>query len=558
MRRRSYTYFVVTVALLSGGFASAWIAQGSVAAPGGQHRAPVQASATNRTRLTKALADYLGRRGFQVNPGYTMLVSKDPQATCKDYTYPALHTCLGLNPAAPYVAAVVKSWPNEYVNRTTVNMFGPVRPGYTPTYRLDPREAIVIYGKMPPAGRYMGWQTWEWSRRGHWKARDYHTWAHNPRNPYPMSLLFSTMPPTDPKSGRVLNWATLGDIINNTVMQRQSGYPFGKNRYFIITPSATTDRAVRRALQTQGVPGRLIFTEQIPSRDKYGPIGPLGMGKRAIDFITWFRYAVPASQTAASAWRNRLPLTVLRVRAPASTGPVKRYGELIFEKHTAHSEAYLKPDLQNLVKAVCKRTSSSLHMTSADCAQPPPASTFMVDPVRELNWTGPYCRKVNMNCDGDNPDLAHFDAPQAPLDSGEVYAVVDTLATQTRNATYVGLSVNDSASFFTPSNVLDTSLKGSADSYASSVKNTGMFFVHYYTRDCAPLESLLGKERLQRDCTPITPEMVPKRGTPGALGDPALQGMFGLAIRDYIAPGTERGPDSSMLLRPRILAFTKP
>ena len=571
MRRRFHTYLVVTVALLGAGLGWALIAQGSVAASSGQHRASGQASAANRVGFTKALVGHLRQRGFQVNPGYPMLVSKDSEAICKNYTYPVMQTCFGLNPAAPYVVAVVKSWPNEYVNQATVNMFGPVRPGYSPTYRLDPREALVIYGQMPPPGRYMGWQTWEWSRRGHWKAKDYYKWAHNPRNPFPMPLLFSTMPPTDPNSGRVLNWATLGDIINNVVMQRQSGYAFGKSRYFIITPSPTTDGAVRRALEAQGVPGSYIFTEQIPSRDKYGPIGPLGMGKDAVDFNTWFRYAVPASQDAASAWRSQLPLTVLRVRvaasrpvAPvaftgaASTQPVPRYGALVFEKHTAHSEAYLQNDLQNLVEAVCNRTSSSLHMTSADCTQPPPPSSFMVDSVRELNWTGPYCRKVNMSCDGDNPDLAHFDAPQSPLDSGQVYAIVDTLATQTGNATYVGLSVNDSATFYTPSNVLDTTLKGSAESYANTVKNTGKLFVHYYTRDCAPLESLLGKDRLRLDCTPITPDMVPKRGTPGALGDPSLQGMFGLSIRDYIAPGTERGPDSSKLLRPRILAFTKP
>ena len=34
----------------------------------------------------------------------------------------------------------------------------------------------------------------------------------------------------------------------------------------------------------------------------------------------------------------------------ASVGPVKRYGALRYEPHTAHSEAYLAGDLENLVK----------------------------------------------------------------------------------------------------------------------------------------------------------------------------------------------------------------
>jgi len=30
------------------------------------------------------------------------------------------------------------------------NLVGPIPPGYSATYRLDPREASVIYGQLPP------------------------------------------------------------------------------------------------------------------------------------------------------------------------------------------------------------------------------------------------------------------------------------------------------------------------------------------------------------------------------------------------------------------------
>ena len=42
------------------------------------------------------------------------------------------------------------------------------------------------------------------------------------------------------------------------------------------------------------------------------------------------------------------------------------------------------------------------------------------------------------------------------------------------------------------------------------------------------------------------------------IGDPELQGMVMLSLRDYIAQETESGPDSSKLLTPRILTFTRP
>ena len=87
-----------------------------------------------------------------------------------------------------------------------------------------------------------------------------------------------------------------------------------------------------------GIPDGKIFTEQIPSSDEFGPIGPLGMGKNAIDFFTAFRYAAPDVPSDGETWRATLPLTVLRVRAPDSLGPVQRYGALSFVPRTANDE----------------------------------------------------------------------------------------------------------------------------------------------------------------------------------------------------------------------------
>ena len=40
-----------------------------------------------------------------------------------------------------------------------------------------------------------------------------------------------------------------------------------------------------------------------------------------------------------------------------------------------------------------------------------------------------------------------------------------------------------------------------------------------------------------------------------APGDPLLHGMFGAAVRTYVKPGSERGPDSNLQLRPHVLTF---
>jgi hypothetical protein len=519
----------------------------------GAANSDVGAARAGGTGFSASLKSDLRQAGFTVNPGYPLLYAKDGAKKCANYTYPALKNCFGANPI-PYVIAIVKSWPDEYVEPRAITTFGAVRSGYSPIYRLHRREAIVIYGTMPPPGRYFGLQTYLWSQPGHWKATDYDAWANDPRRPWPLQYQFETMPPTQREVGRVWSFSALGDIVNSVVVQRQSGYPFGEKRYFIITPSATTDRAVRRALNARGVPDRLIFTEQVPSRDKYGPIGPLGMGKQAVDFVTTFRYAVPASADAAAEWRRELPLEVMRVRAPASAGPLRRYGALRYERHTARSETHLAGDLQSLVGAVCEHTTNASGLRSTDCAQTPPAAYVLPSLNEELGWVGPYCRKIGMSCTGDNNDAAIFWGKPLPIDSGEVYAVVDTLATETGNATYVGLSTYNASTFAGPTNTLDTSLDGSADRYRSTVANTDKFFVHYFARDCTPLTDVLGDRPL--DCTEITDQMVPRGTDANAVGHASLRGMLMVALRNYIVPGTQRAADASKLLPPRILTFT--
>jgi len=246
------------------------------------------------------------------------------------------------------------------------------------------------------------------------------------------------------------------------------------------------------------------------------------------------------------------------VRASAFLGPVQRYGSLTFEPRTANSEAELAVDLDDLVTALCDRLGSQ-GFTSADCAQPPPPSSFVMDLGLEYGWAGPYCRAIGMNCQADQQEAAYpFSAPRF-LDTGHVFAVVGSLATETGNATYVGLSANDLSMMAGVANALDTDLKdsegnviikglkGSADSYGSTVKNTDKFFVYYFAWDCDVLTGVLGGE----SCARIPADLLPPDE-----GDPGLRGTFTISLRNYIAVGTQRGPDPSKLLTPRIFTFT--
>jgi hypothetical protein len=338
---------------------------------------------------------------------------------------------------------------------------------------------------------------------------------------------------------------------------------WGQVRYFVVTPDQRMDRAVRSSLERLGVAGKAVFTDAIPPKDELGSIGPLGLGKRANDFLTFLRYTMPEDEQAGDAWLKRRPLTVLRVRErPSSQRPAKPYPPSVLDERTAVSEQGLAASQDQLVKAVCDRAARGpwmLDVTNSGCDEVAPyPSSAMVDILNELGQSGPECRATGMDCLGDNQDASFFIAPARPLDGGQVYAVLGTLATETGNGTYVGLSVNDASMLKGVVNVPDTDpdapladLTGSADAYVK-VANRDKFFIHYFSRECGDLRGLTGGA-----CTTITEDMVAKAGDDGAQGDPRLHGKINFAVRAYVKPGTERGPDPELQLKGRVLTFVR-
>jgi hypothetical protein len=460
---------------------------------------------------------------------------------------------------------VVQSWPEEFVDPATANALGRTRPGYSSTYRLDPREAIVVLGELPPQARYFGLQSWvftkEWlTPTSPWVPAAYDFFAG--RAPDLVDYLFTTVPNN---GDRLQSFSSVSNNINNVVITAQSGATFGQTRYFVITPDQAMDRALRDTLGGLGVRPEDVFTEPIPTSDASGSIGSLGLGPQDNEFITGLRYAMPEDERAASTWRASLPLAVLRIREnPASDRPAEPFPTFVEDVRTAVPELPLAPGMSQLVAEVCDAAASGpsgLDTTGSGCTEAPPyPTTRMIDLLNDLGQFGPECRSIGMNCLGDGQDASYFLARSLPLDDGQVYAVVGTLATETGNATYVGLSINDVSTLKGVANVPDLDvadptgdLTGSAEVFEQPGQDFGKYFVHFLTRDCSAVQGLAGGA-----CTSITEDMVPRAGDPSAQGDADLLGKFSAAVRAYVKPGTARGPDPALQLRPRTLTFHLP
>jgi hypothetical protein len=578
--RSRLVYSLLALTLL-GGVGMAGTAQSS---PGRPERHPIAGQSEvvrpGSNQFTKRLVADLVASGLEVTEGYPHLWTMDD---CEE-SYSVTFNCYGNNPASPYVVSAVKPWPEEYIDPATADAFGRTRPGFSTTYRLDPREAIVVFGTMPPPGRYMGLQSYVFT----------HEWVVEPGDPdheygYPwirdaaqggrdkfanspmVGYLFSTLP-RNPE--RVQSFSSVGNSINNVVMDGdQSGASFGQLRYFVLTPDQAMNDKVRAALGRLGVPQEAVFTEPIGSSFDGVPLGPLGLDQQAPDFMHGLRYAMPEDEHAAQAWRAKLPLTVLRIReAPSSDRPAQPYGDITRDTREAEDEAYLQDGLDDLKDAVTTRATQGPWNLS-----PLPAPSMGEPPVMAnveswLGHFGPHCRTIGENCLGDGQDASYFFMPPQPIDAGQVYAVIGTLGTQTGNATYNGLSINDASLLKGVANVPDydpdspdSDLQGSADGYAGVVANHDKLFVHFFSRDCDAIDGLTDGA-----CTTITETMVPRMTDVSAPGDPHQHGFFTAGLRSYIKPGTARGPNTVLAdetpvgqgtfvegqLPPMVVAFT--
>lgn len=486
--------------------------------------------ASEVNKFSRRFEAALEKQGFEVNEGYVQLWGVED---CPN-SLPVLGGCDFNNPTAPYLFPAVPYWPDEFVDPGLVGAFGETRPGYGTTFRLDPNEAIVLLGYLPPEAAYLGIQSYLFTRKG-----DYQT--DNETYEYHVSFgskdLFFHKMPLSPE--RIGSWDSLSDSTNNVVIERQSGSVWEQFRYLIVTADQQTETQVRQVLGNLSVAEKDIFTQPIPSNVR------IGLDKDADDFLTLIRYSMPADGggpgTASDTWRHDPSLAVLRIRFKGADRSAQRYpawDEDSPEPRTGVSEAYLQSDLAGLVHKVAETWGQPCQ--ADDCSGR--ALTFVDAQSEPFNLLGPKCIKIGMDCLGDTQDASYKFTYAPGFDNGEVYAVVGTLGTETGNATYVSLALNNTRLRLGAKNVDHNKLAGSATpGFYPGVNNLDKLYVYYFTRNCEGLEELTHGFCMSVEDT----EFVIPRGTNASFVE-----------REYIKVGTQRGPDSALTL-PSVLLILR-
>ena len=523
---RSSKIYVICVLLLLGAFFN------------GVCMATDPLSKANRlpTSLELKVQDFsnaLKESGYQVIRGYWALWTTED---CK-YALQTLGNCYGNNPTAPYVLAFLPHWKDEFVDQSLNHLLAAGQRNMTPNYRLGEREALVVLAELPPPARYFGMQTNVFTGNDTLDPSDsvYQILSSTPELADLRSIVFSASPNPD----RMMFVASIGNSINNVVIEEQSKETWGQQRFFVITPDQDMADAMAAQLAAlEGVDSSQVFTEPVsPS------LANLGYGPEADDFITYMRYSMPNDIVLGEHWREQLPLTILRVRDPHSASATNPFEIPIYTPKEANFDEYeLESDLSSLVEAVkdywgdqdadpvaFRSLSIWIDLIGQHClgGVGPPA------PIDEI-----VLPRGPMNCLGDSQDADYqISGDTFYLDDDQVIAVIGTLGTETGNATYSSLSVNWFPELVGVLNRDDVVLEGSAIKFKEALANPAThkkFYVYYFARDCSGLYPW---------CQEISRSMVPRGDT------------VKIVQRNYINPGSNCGPDPTKVLNPVSLQF---
>jgi hypothetical protein len=194
----------------------------------------------------QALRNDLEASGHEVERGYWTLWGAED---CK-FPLRTVGFCYGNNPTAPYLIAVVPQWKEEFTDRRLQQAILQARRNMSPTYRFDRREALVVLAEMPPPASYFGIATNIFTRQDVRNDNDpIFQKLGNQNLPALQDILFSPSP--NPSRRMIL--ASLGNTINNVVMEGVNGPPWGKQRYVVITPDQDMADEIIAALGRAGV-----------------------------------------------------------------------------------------------------------------------------------------------------------------------------------------------------------------------------------------------------------------------------------------------------------------
>lgn len=495
---------------------------------------PQQAKPAALPSAWQAWIDGMKAAGYSVVQGGAYIVDSN---SCQLYLQ-VFGTCAGNNPASPYIAIQPPIVAGEYIDPYYATAFTQVSGYGVPMNefnRIADNEALVVIVNMPPRAAYLGYQSYGYTR--------------DKSNYSSVSQGSSTTPDPD----RYITFGSLGNAVNNVIIQNNSGVTWQSGQVAMITTSnQNLDTALRSVLRSSTtLNGNRLISEAIGSEMF------TGLGKTADEFFTIMRYALPEDKTAGDSWINNVldNVWVFRVSDPSGAA-VSRYATPDYTKKTAILDSSLADSLNELTQLLLGYAKNVEGQTSATTG-PLRATVFYGTSSTLQGQVGQLCIAGALNCAGDNQDTDAYRIRSIGklLDGNTAFVagVNQTLfpSALIANATYVSVGVYDAN---TLTGVEDLSqVNAAAAGFSSGVLNgsaqQALQDLGLYTQASATLKNQLPYfyvAGIARKC-PVNSDWCLNIGTDKI---PASHGIV-LSQRAYVRPGTTTGANPDYLRPPQ-------
>jgi hypothetical protein len=391
-------------------------------------------------------------------------------------------SCSGNNPTSPYGAFYVPPSPGQ-----TVPEEQPGEDGTSNSFRLRPDEAVVYVGQTPPLAAYFGFTAYLVSR----------TYDGERRTPF----------------------ASLGETLNNGVVEAATGAPFDAPIAVIVTADATTEDNARAALALAGIDAATIHTLVIDPA-----AGDLGLEADDSTYGVLFRYALPADAAAGAQYLAAIPGALYRLTPTEAGEPSFLSPEPPRTKSTAVEDADLATaldDLESVIRAAHPEVQAQSMIVSK--GEPDPQA----------------CIDVGSGCAGDNRDTNYPATLPQPFftDAGEFYMVIGVDHRSVGKVSYSNFSFYAIDHLVGITGVSDIDFAGSAVAWLPNEPLADELFAWKIARNCGG----------DTACTEI-----PVGSCPDGIPDSAIAAI---AFRTYLEPVTNTAPDVDTLVPSRVLRF---
>jgi len=417
-------------------------------------------------------------------------------------------------------------------------------------YRLSDNDALITVVQYPAKAAYFSYLSYVFtSATSHYPAQT------TPPNPQQVK---------SPNPNRYEIFGSVGNAVNNVVVQNQNGLPWnGKVITHVTTSNATLADNIVIDLVAQGIDRNSIFIEKLGSNVR------TGRDQDADDLMTLIRYALPEEQITADNWYASLSSNVLIYKVSKPSLSVVRYPPNQYTKRTGTDETSLNSALTELAGLLQAWSTTNQPPSSTGLSAATTTSPFKPT-VNDVNGepqgiVGSTCIADGTLCAGDNQDTSNYpNSPDFYLSSNSVLFVAGVDHNQFNNSSYISLSIYNAKEFAgiassSQANVNAVgfnsgSLTGSDQTVGSaqSVLQT----LGLYDSATPTLKSVLPKlyvALVSKNCSTVPVSAQYCINLNGDTLIPDDKTPISIFERSYIRPGDTNGADVNVMVLPQVI-----